>query len=355
MEILETLHDKPPMLPNFIPRKYKIGNSNTLITGLSRCGMTSIILDFLSTLDKKEYLYIDLNDQRLKYYNFGKLDEFIQKKSIKYLVVENITNNFKLPSVKNIILSSHVVNLKINGFKNLYINGLDFEEFIGFSQRNFNIEHIFKAFANSGSLPKSANLNEHENKMFLQESLRLCLNDEATLNLFCILAKNQANPYSMYQAYNELKLTTKISKDKLYDKAKELENIGLISFVEKFNSPKSPKKIYLNNFAYKNAITYEKDFIKRLENMVFCEFKYKKIYYTNELHFYLPELNQAILVIPFLLPDFIKRRFKKLLKILEKLHVKTLKVITLGNEGKDKQNNIECEILPFWEWALLLQ
>ncbi len=354
MEILETLHDKPPILSNFIPRKYKITHDKTFLLGAKKSGITSIILDFLSNLDKKSYLYIDLHDIRIKNYNFSKLHEFVKKSSIKYLIVENFTHEFDLPNVKNIILSSHDQTLSIHGFFKMGIYGLDFEEFIAFTQRNYNVEHIFKLYANLGVLPKSIYLNEYENKIYLQEVLKLSLSDEIAQNLFYILAKNQANAYSLFSAYNELKPLMKLSKDKLYKMALKLENLGFVSLVEKFNSPKSPKKIYLNNFAYKNAITHEKDFNKRFENMVFCELKNQQIYYTDKLHFYLPKKHQAILVIPFLPPELIKRRFKKILSSLKDLQITSLKVITLGNEGHDKQDGILCEIVPFWEWALLL-
>lgn len=354
METLENLYDKPPILSNFVPRKYNIEHKKILLLGAKKSGITSIIVDFLSNLDKKDYLYIDLHDTRIKSYDFSKLNDFVKKKSINYLIVENFTNDFVLPKVNNIILSSHEANLDIKGFAKLHVNGLDFEEFIGFMQKNFNIEHIFKLYANSGILPKSTQLNEYENKMYLQEVLDLSLNDEIALNLFYMLAKKQAETYSLFQAYSELKLFMKVSKDKLYKKAQELENLGLISFVQKFSSSKSPKKVYLNNFAFKNAISYEKDFVKRFENMVFCQLKEKEIYYTEQINFYLPTKNQAILSIPFLPIEFIFRRIDKLTPTLKKLNIKSLQIITMGNEGKGREGDMEYEILPFWQWALVL-
>ncbi|MDR2342165.1 MAG: ATP-binding protein, partial [Campylobacteraceae bacterium] len=68
--------------------------------------------------------------------------------------------------------------------------------------------------------------------------------------------------------------------------------------------------------------------------------------------FYLPKRSLAILCIPFLQPEFINRRFKKLLNELRMLGVTTLQVITLGNEGKYKDEGLTCELIPFWEWAM---
>lgn len=354
MELLENLYEKPPHFTIFRGRRYRISAEKTLILGMRKSGITSIIADFLLSLKPNSYLYINLKDIKVDVTSLKKLDEFIKKQSINHLVIENYTKDFPLPKVKNIILSSNDLSLHVNGFTPLHVKPLNFEEFIGFSQRHFNTEHLFNLFANSGRLPGSASLNGFENKLYMQECISLSLKDEISQKLFCLLAQKQAVPYSFFKAYNELKPLMKISKDKLYKQAFSLENEGLINYVQKFDFPKSPKKIYLTNFAYKNAVTYEKDFVKRFENMVFCELDEKEIYYTDDIHFYLPQKNQAILSLPFLPPELIIRRFHKLMPLLKSLHVTSLHVVTLGNEGSDKKEGIECEILPFWEWALVL-
>ncbi len=353
MDLLENLYEKPPLATNFYPRAYQIEHKKTLIKTMPKSGTTSIIVDFLSSLEPKNYLYMDLNDLRILHVKKEKLNIFIEKNNISYLVVENYTADFSLPHVKNIILTCKNQNLHVENFFSLHVKGLSFEEFIAHEKRHFDTKHLFSLYAKAGTLPKSASLDEYENKFYLQEVLHVNL-DQMSLQLFCLLAKNQSCTYSLLKAYNKLKQSIKISKDKLYEKAKELENMGFISFIERYNSPKSAKKIYLNNFAYKNAITFEKDFIKRFENMIFCQILHEEIYYTNELHFYLPRKNQAILAIPFLPSEIILRRFSKLISSLKRLHVKTLHAITLNNADKKEIEGITCEILPFWEWALSL-
>ncbi|PID48169.1 MAG: hypothetical protein CR967_01395 [Proteobacteria bacterium] len=352
MELLEYLYEKPPSQSYFHPRNYQIKSSKTLILGMPKCGITSIIIDFLSSLDEKNYLYLDLDDMRLGEIQIQKLNKFIKIKDISYLVIENYNKDFPLPKVKNIILSSHNLTLHLKDFHTLHVKGLYFEEFIAYQQRNFNTQHIFSLYSNSGTYPKSAMLSKYENKTYMQEAIKLSLPDPISQNLFLTLATNQAIPYSLFKAYNELKPKIKISKDKLYQKAKELEEMGLINFVEKFNSPRSPKKIYLNNFSLKNAITHKKDFVKRFENMIFCQLNEKEIFYTNQIHFYLPKKNQAIIAIPFLTLSLILGRFQKLLPTLKKLNIKDLYIITLNSTGKDQKEGIKCEILSFWDWAL---
>ncbi|NLC28266.1 MAG: ATP-binding protein [Campylobacteraceae bacterium] len=125
-------------------------------------------------------------------------------------------------------------------------------------------------------------------------------------------------------------------------------------FIPKHKAPKTPKKLFLNDFALKNAITFEKDFMRRFENIVFCELLWYKdeIFYTERLDFYIPSRKQAIVCIPFLPPELILRRFQTILTHLKSLDVSTLTVLTVGNEGEGKKEGVNCEILPFWEWAL---
>ncbi len=354
METLQTLYEKPPSTSNFVPRKYNIKHPKTLLLGSKKSGISSIIIDFLSTKEIKNYLYINLDDIRLNGYDFKKIPTFLEQKNIQTLVIENYKANFILPNIKNIILSSNDLSLKLQGFNLLRVDGLNFEEFIGFSQRSFNTEHIFNIYAKIGTFPKSSQLNSYENRQYLQEIIKLNLRDEISQKLFCTLAKHQAQPYSLFKAYSELKTNMKISKDKLYKSAVELEKKSLLSFVEKFSSPRSCKKIYLHNFAFKNSVSLERDFTKRFENMIFSQILHEQLYYTDELHFYLPNANLALLATPFLPPELIVRRFKKLLLNLKKLNVTHFQAITLGNEGAYSQDGIKCEIVPFWEWAVLL-
>lgn len=356
MELLETLYEKPPKLSHFFGRRYHINSTKTLLVGMSRSGVSSIIIDFLSTLKPASYLYINLSDPRVKNESFLNIENFIKKYKILYLVVENFTTNFKLPCVENIILSSNNRSLHVKDFERIDVKPLNFEEFIGFQQRHFNTEHLFNLFTNSGRLPKNSTLNEYENIQYLQSILHTVLKDGLEYRLFYYFATQQAKLISFYKAYQELKKEIKVSKDKLYKTAYELEKKGFLHFIPKLNFPKAAKKVYLHDFSFKSALTYEKDFVSLFENMVFCELDVieKNIYYVDDIHFILPDKQVGILCIPFLPPELIYRRFLKLLPLLKSLHVKSVQVVSIGNEGRYEKEGLVCEIIPFWEWALML-
>lgn len=356
MKLLENLYEKPPKLSQFFGRRYHINSPKTLLLGMNKCGISSIIIDFLSTLEQNSYLYIDLADLRVGKTSLKHLDIFVKKHKINSLILENYTKDIVLPSIENIILSSTNSSLHVKDFAPLHVSPLNFEEFIGFQQRHFNTEYLFNLFTNSGRLPKNQILNEHENILYIQNALQIVLKEELEKSLFYYFALNQSKPISFHKAYVALKKEIKVSKDKLYRVAYEFTQRGLLSYVPKLNFPKSAKKVYLSDFAFKAALSYEKDFVSLFENMVFCELHVmeKNIYYTDEIHFILPLKKLAVFCIPFLPPELIYRRFTKLFPLLKSLHVKHVWVVTIGNEGSYKKEDIVCEIVPFWEWALML-
>jgi predicted AAA+ superfamily ATPase len=124
-------------------------------------------------------------------------------------------------------------------------------------------------------------------------------------------------------------------------------------FLEKFDQPKAVKKLFLIDFALKNALSFQKDFIKRFENIVFLELYKKKdsIYYTEEIDFYLPKENTAILCIPFLPTNLLKNKIIKRKKHFKKFGVSKVDIISLGNEAEFIDSNINYQIIPFWNWA----
>ena len=355
MESLEYLYDKAPKIENFSPRKVQIEDNKTLLVGSKQCGISSNIFDYLDNFEKNEYLYVDLSDERIdKKSVFEKLKNFVETKPIKILIIENFSNVFELPNIEKIILSSNDMSLHVEGFSTLHVEPLDFEEYIAFDTKHSSISHLFDLYAKHGRLPSSVQFEDFANIKHLQESLRKIFVDTLSFEIFKMFALSQSTQISLHVIYKTLKEKMKISKDKLYKVSEELQNQDMIRLIKRYDSPKANKKVFLTNFAYKNALTFERDFQKRFQNIVFCELTKtgEEIFYTNDLDFYIPSQKKAILCIPFTPPELIARRFTKIQSTLKSLHVNNLSVITVGNEGLIKKEGITCEILPFWNWAL---
>jgi len=352
MELLENLYDIKHKNNHYYDRKLSITSKKTLIHGVKKSGKTSLIIDYLSNFSQDEILYINLKDTRVdKKIVIKNLNNFIKSKPIKILVIENFENDFELPNVEEIVLTCKE---DIEGFETLTLYPLDFEEFISFDARHSNIEHIFQIYANTGSYPQIILNSSNSVHWSMQEMLRIMINDTTEFEIFKKFSEAQSSKVSLFQIYNQLKSTIKISKDSLYKKVKKLENEKMLFFVEKFGSPKSAKKLFLIDFALKNALTFKKEFLKRFENMVFLELMKKAniIYYSDNIDIYIPEKNYAVLCIPFLPQEMIKLKLQKIILHVKELGIKKIDIVTVGNEGKFWLKNTKCSIIPFWDWAL---
>ena len=352
MEILENLYDIKHKNNHYYERKLSINSKKTLINGVKKSGKTSLIIDYLSNFTQEEILYIDLKDTRVDKKIIAKnLKNFVNSKPIKILIIENFDNSFALPNVEEIILTCKE---DIEGFETLTLYPLDFEEFISFDARHSNIEHIFQIYGNTGSYPQVILNSTNSVHWSMQEMLHVMISDATEFEIFKKFSEAQSSKVSLFQIYNQLKSTIKISKDSLYKKVKKLESEKMFFLVEKHGSPKSNKKLYLIDFALKNALTFKKEFLKRFENMVFLELIKKgyKIYYSDNIDLYMPEKNYGVLCIPFLPQEMIKLKLQKILLHVKELKIKKIDIVTVGNEGEFWLKNTKCTIIPFWDWAL---
>lgn len=356
MNQVEQLYENMPKNQLFFPRKITLEAEKTVLCGAPKVGKTTLALDYLSNCEAKTSLYIDLNDTRLYLPNLEKdLQVFMKKSKINTLVIDNYDFNFAIPMLENIILICEECSKHLPGYKKQNLAPLDFEEYISFDKRHFNIEHLFNLYTHTGTLPQFIAADIHYPQALKVQALFQGIHtNPINQALFAKLCVNQSQKTSLHQIYIDLKKNMKISKDKLYAIVEDYKNSRQLFFVEKFGSSKAAKKIYLYDFALKNAYTFKKDFLKTFENMVFLEIekRYNNISYTDLIDFFCADDNLAILCIPFLTEEFIKMRLSKMMVHLKSLHVSSVEIISVGNEGHFLINGIECTLIPFWEWSL---
>lgn len=339
---------------NFIERKIKIVDNKSIISGASRTGKSYLIYDYLSSFKNDEYIYIDLKDLRNNIFDiFENLQDFINKNEIKVLVLENFDFSFDIPKCENIIISS-IYPHKINGFENLSIYALDFEEYLLHDNRHQNITQSFNVFFKFGNLPELLNIEEYKKINRLQEIINLQCKDENHYEVFKILLENIDEKKSLFQLFNALKMKIKISKDKFYEICKHFENSKSIYFLQKYNQEKATKKIYCYNHSFFNAISHEKKFKNEFTNLVFTELinQYEDIYYLDNIDFYIKSKNIAIVAIAFFNTVLAGNLVKKIVKSAQELNINEINIITVSNNSKISDSKIKINVLPFYEWAL---
>ncbi|MDR0762542.1 MAG: hypothetical protein LBF13_05805, partial [Campylobacteraceae bacterium] len=255
MDILEILYDNPPKTHLFLPRKYEITAKKTALYGPRFSGKSSVIIDYLNKFSRKELLYIDFSDTRVDAKNLKPLQNFIDKNSIKVVILEHFDFQCAIPEVEEVILSS-TAKLEIEGFDELFVPLLDFEEFASFNfdKKHQNIEGIFTLFEKNGTYPQMAfggidiRLMQMLIQIYAQNSFDILKN----------IALLQGQAISVHKLYEFLKSNIKLSKDTIYNKIAQLEKEHLIYFVSRFDKAGAAKKLYFADFTLKNILTFEK-------------------------------------------------------------------------------------------------
>ncbi len=350
---LEYLYDFELKKISYIDRKFKIDENKIIIKAPRQSGITTLIFAYLSNYKKGKYLYIDFNDIRISKHQIMKnLDSFIEKNNISIVVLENFDFSYFPPLCEKVIITTEY-NHKIKDFANKRFFPLDFEEYIAFEKRYLTIEQIFNSYTNTGTFPKIALSPQVEKIKNLQILISDVLKDSIKIEIYKYINNYQGEKTSIYQIFQTIKKTMKISKDSFYKYFQDFETKNFILMLEKYNQPNTHKKLYLLDFAIKNALSFKKDFLKKFENMIFLELykKKDKFYYTDEIDFFLPSEKLGILCIPFLPSNLLKSKIIKRKKHFLKLNIKKIEIISIGNEYSFKDENIDYEIIPFWNWA----
>ncbi|MEE3744192.1 ATP-binding protein [Campylobacter porcelli] len=352
MSILEYLYQNPPKSREFLERKIKIESPKTLLKGVNGSGKSSLILNHLSKFEK--FLYIDLDDVR----SFGleqNLDEFIKANGINAVAIENVKEPPILPNCDNIIVSTDLNSLHIDGLDELEIFGLDYEEFILFYRKNYDAKTLFSHFLNRGNLAFSPFLSEFEIGAFLQKHIKAS-KGELNAKILANIANYIHQPLNIFKIYKSLKSHMKLSKDKLYQNILDLKDQNIIKTIYNIDENSNLKRVYFSDFALKTALNLHKDPKAIIANMVFCELlKLKKeIKYSNYLDFIIPDMNLGILVLPFLPFELAVLKAKKLGNYCNELGLKRVDIISNSQSQMVKIDKITYNIMPFWQWAVWL-
>jgi len=357
MNRLEILYGNEVKKIAFTVRKVSLHGEKIILKGPRHSGKTYLILDLLSTRKKESFLYIDFADIRIDASIAAHLETFLQKHpKIELLVLENLDFAFPLPHVKEMIITTSQKDFHLKGFEEIFLYPLDFEEFIAFNKRVSDAETLFGQFANTGTFPRMLDVSKFAYVQTFQHLLSSYYHTPVELEILKTFALRQSTLVSTFAMFNLVKKHHKISKDKFYAYTQKLQNEEVIFMVEKFGQKSTQKKLYMIDFSIRGVLSFEKDFIRRFENMIFLEL-YKRgyeIFYHDLIDFYLPQIQTALFSSPFLTEELIYKKMQKCEKDFDALGVKQVQIITMGTQKSFSQNGIAYEMLPFWNWAIQL-
>ena len=352
--LLELLYEKEFKGIKILPRKLSLyKESKILLCGPRGSGKSMLIRDFLSNEAFGSYLYIDFDDFRVDKIDRDILQNFIEEKKITTLVLENFDFSFTPPPTLKIIITA-TKKKELDGFVTKILYPLDFEEFLLFEKRFVNEQIAFNNFSLMGSYPfvveSGREFYEHRFHLFLNS----LFDNKTKFFIFKMLSLKQSSFITPLSLFKEIKEYIKISKDRFYAILKELQEEMFIYLVPKYKQRSHEKKIYMIDFAIRGVISYEKDFTKRLENIIFTELlkKEEEIYCDTNFDFILPKKQIAIISMPFLPEGLLKNRLKLLSHQAKKLNIFNIKVITLDPQFIFKYDGVSFEVLNFWNFSL---
>lgn len=338
-------------LNNFSKIKTIIQAKSYQISGITHSGKTKLVKNYLLGLKKSSYLYIDCSDIRINIKELNTtLSSFCNRNKIDTLVLDNYQEEINFVNVSQLIITNEL-QLDIDFLTSLQLYPLDYEEFLAYEHKydSSALNHFFQL----GGFAFMHKVNTDERNRTIQKLLKFTL-DDVEFDILCICAKFMSQKLSAFTIYERLKLTRKISKDKLYKSFELLIKKNYLHLLQKFNAPKATRKVYLCDTSLKSALSIEKNFARLFENMIFLELRKSKIecYYDDEIDFYLPQSNTIILCKPF--ADE-RRLFKKLESIEAFLFTHSIKkviAISMNKESTISHPLSTVEITPFDIWAL---
>ena len=352
MEILlEEFYKTDLQVEKYHQRKAYLDENSYQIIGISQSGKTKLIKNYLLSLKKSSYIYINCNDIRIEVATLNRLlPSFCNKNKIDVLAFDNYRPEFAFPNVSQLLISSQI-KYDFPYLQTLQLYPLDYEEFLAYEHKydSSALNHFFQL----GGFAHMHKVSVDERIFYLQNMLQTTL-DDIEFDIIKLCAKFMSQKLSAFTIYERLKLSRKISKDKLYRSFEALRQKNYIHLLEKYGHARATKKVYLCDTSIKSALSIEKNFGRLFENMVFLELlkSNTKCYYEDGVDFYLPQDDEIILCKPF--ADE-RRLFKKLESIeafIFSYGIRKITVITMNKEGSISHPLATVDIIPFDIWAL---
>jgi len=361
----QILFDK---IDNLVEREVSLndcmkGNEIIIITGIRRCGKSSLLKIISKKLNKK-FIYINFDDIRFtdfKVENFEDIEEIISEiRGIKTEVI------YLLDEVQNVLSWERWVNNLYAKFKKIKIDCQTTDE------RRI-ISQAFNEYFEKGGFPLVIiNDDLSLSKQYFEDILnkdiikRYGIKKVKELkDLILYLFSNVSKTYS----YSTLKQISSIkSLSMINNYIEHLKNVFVASTINKFDysikkQRVSSSKFYVldNSFLKTVAFNFSENMGKRLENLVFIELVRREVevyYYLkkNECDFIIKEgLNITKAIQVCLILDNIatkNREIDGLIEAMKEYNLKEGLILTLDKEEEFMIDGKKIIIKPVWKWLL---
>lgn len=392
----ENLVDRDLKIENYLK-----GNETIIITGIRRCGKSTLLKIFSKKI-KEKIIYINFDDIRFVNFqveNFEDIEDIaaeLHGPKVTYLLdeIQNIklwqrwVNNLFTKKIKVFVTGSnaHLLSSEISTHltgrnKTINLFPFSFAEFLKLKnhspeQKTTNqkreLKEKFSEYFKIGGFP---NIIKNDDLDLSKQYFEDILNKDI-ISRFQIRKTKEYKDLALYlfsnvgctYSYSTLKKITGIkSLSMIKNYIDHLKNAFLAYTINKFDySIKKQKisslKFYVadNSFLKTVAFNFSENKGKRLENLVFTELlrKENEIYYynlKNECDFLIKEktkITQSIQVCYNLDDKNKEREIQGLLEAMKKFKLKQGLILTFEQEDKIQIKDKTINILPVWKWLL---
>ena len=411
-KLREVLHDQQALFDkvnDLIERvvslkDYMKGNEIVIITGIRRCGKSSLLKLISKKLNEK-FIYMNFDDIRLtdfKVENFEDIEEIVSeiygiKTNVIYLLdeVQNVpswerwVNNLYAKKIKvfvtgsnSSLLSSEISTFLTGRNKVIKLYPFSFREFLLFKKIKTDyqttderraVSHAFNEYFEKGGFPLVIiNDDLTLSKQYFEDILNKDIIKRYNIkkvkelkDLILYLFSNVSKTYS----YSTLKQVSSIKSLSMINNYIEyLKNVFVASTINKFDysikkQKVSSSKFYVldNSFLKTVAFNFSENAGRRLENLVFIELvrRGNEVYYhakKNECDFIIKEglkITKAIQVCLILDNSVTKKReVDGLIEALKEYQLKEGLILTLDKEEELIVEGKKIIIKPVWKWLL---
>jgi predicted AAA+ superfamily ATPase len=388
------------------------------LIGVRRCGKTSILYNMIEELrrsiDPKNIVYINFEDDRLFGSKLGDLDEMIEgyfelypdKRDEKvYLFFDEVQNIFGWEVFIRRIYDTLNVQITITGSSSKLLSSeiatslrgrtltyeifpFSFKEYLRFKNITINlnsskslsyIKNSFEEYLVSGGFPETIGEEGSIQKRILSDYVNLIVykdiierynisNTVLLKHLIKYTFVNIATSISITKLYNDFKSNGfKLGKETLFDYFGYLEEAYALFSVPIFRSSvreeqRNPKKIYAidNGLRAVYDASFSFDYAKLYENLVFLALRSQTadIYYVKEhqeVDFYCVINGEKKLInVSYEIdnPKTWEREISSLLEGMNYIGIERSMLITKDKDEILTIDNKQIVCIPLWKWLL---
>ena len=367
----------------------QIDNFATIITGIRRCGKSTVLLQLM----KKKWqnaVYFNWEDIRLAGFetdDFSRLYNEIQKRDVKVLFFDEIQlvsnwemfvhqllrEGFKVfITGSNASLLSQELGTNLTGrHLSIELFPFSYKEFCTLKNFEYNLDSIEK-YMQTGGIPDFAKTGE---KVILQNlindilirdiAVRYALKDvESLKKLTAYLLTNTACPVSANKLTDVIGLK---SASSVLEYFSYLKNAYLVDFIPQFSYSskvqlRNPKKVYAIDLGLVNAVAsiFSDNAGRKLENLIYLHLraKYKEIFYfkdKGECDFVIKnevKITQAIQVCYQINDENFEREFNGLMTALDFFDLSDGIIVTLNQTDEFNKNGKKVRLIPVYKYLI---